>query len=405
MQRYVAHLTLSFPPLAFEAWLRDLIVARHHGQAATRARAQLIASRTRLAAVLLALFALSWIAVDAVTLDGESFMLLALGRVAVATVLGVIALRGSSHISLQRALLRLGSMRVALLMFYVFAIVVLDRSGTSISSFAMTTYVFLPFVVAAGMGIFPLTLTEALSMSGTSLLCMSTLVMMSTGAFAQAFGLGALWLLVLIATIAAFSGISQLRFLIELVEQSSRDALTGAYTRSFGEEFLAAQFHIAKRHDHNLSLVFLDLDNFKAINDSHGHETGDAVLKAAAEAIRGTIRQQDMLIRWGGEEFMIVLPETDGSDARILVERIAARGLGPRPDGTGQTASVGIAELSSDSAMAWNLLAAAADRRMYLAKRAGRNRVTDCAHLITSFAAAPSAIASPGAVELPVLRD
>jgi diguanylate cyclase (GGDEF)-like protein len=405
MHRYVAHLTFSFPPAAFETWLPDLVSAGRHGQAATGARSAVIASRVRAVAFALAIFTVTWIAVDAVTLDRESFFVIALGRVTLAAALVLLGVRCSTHASLRQALIRLASLRAMLLAFYLLAVVMIDRADAQISPFALTTYVFLPFVVASGMGIFPLTLAEALSMSGSSLLCMSALVAMASGAFASAFDLGAFWLLAVIAGIAALAGMSQLRFLIELVEQASRDTLTGAYTRRFGEEFLATQFHIAKRHDHNLSLVFLDLDNFKAINDSHGHEAGDALLKDAAAAIRGTIRQQDILIRWGGEEFMIVLPETDGADARALVDRIAARGLGRRPDGSPQTVSVGIAELRSDSAQAWNLLAAAADRRMYLAKEAGRNRVTDCEHLVTAFAAMPALNVPSDIVELPEHRS
>lgn len=404
MHRYVTHLTLSFPPASLETWMRDLMVARHHGRAATAARTVLIASRVRTVAILLALLSAAWIVVDALTLGRDAFIYLAMSRITLVLALVSLAMRCSRHSTLRHALSTLAAARVSLLLFYVFAIMVLDRGAGNTSAFALTTYIYLPFVVAATMGIFPLTLAESLTMILPSLLTLAAIVAFSNGVFATAFGFGAVWLLALIACVATLSGMSQLRFMIELVEQASRDTLTGAYTRRFGEEMLAAQFQIARRHSHNLSIAFFDLDSFKAINDVHGHEAGDAVLRDAAAAIRATIRQQDMLIRWGGEEFLVLLPETSGADARVMVDRVAARGLGRRPDGTPQTASVGIAELDSDSAEAWNLLAAAADRRMYLAKEAGRNRVTDCEHLITSFVHLPATDRAAEA-PLPVYRS
>jgi hypothetical protein len=102
------------------------------------------------------------------------------------------------------------------------------------------------------------------------------------------------------------------------------------------------------RHGQFLAVAFLDLDQFKKVNDGWGHDAGDAVLGTAAERMRKCLRSQDALIRWGGEEFLIVLPNTDHDGARRMVARVAEHGLGPRPDGTPQTASIGIAELKHD---------------------------------------------------------
>jgi diguanylate cyclase (GGDEF)-like protein len=167
---------------------------------------------------------------------------------------------------------------------------------------------------------------------------------------------------------------SQLRFLINLTEQSTRDALTQALTRRFGEEMLDIQLAIAERSGAPLAVMFFDLDKFKAVNDEFGHEEGDALLHRAAQSIRKTLRRQDILIRWGGEEFLAVLPQADPAKVERVVTRIAKAGIGLLPDGRQQTASIGIAERMNDNAGDWKNLVKLADERMYSAKRAGRNR-------------------------------
>ncbi|HYD66097.1 GGDEF domain-containing protein, partial [Azospirillum sp.] len=142
-----------------------------------------------------------------------------------------------------------------------------------------------------------------------------------------------------------------------------------------GEELLRLQFAHAQRSDQPLSLIFFDLDDFKKVNDRYGHDEGDKVLRGAAEAIRGMLRQSDVLVRWGGEEFLVVMPNTPCEGALKAVERLRGEGFGRRPDGTRQTASVGIAEHTADGPREWEKLVELADHRMYLAKQAGKDRV------------------------------
>jgi diguanylate cyclase (GGDEF)-like protein len=98
------------------------------------------------------------------------------------------------------------------------------------------------------------------------------------------------------------------------------------------------QFHIAARSGAPLSVVFADLDNFKAINDGFGHDAGDSTLNAAAEALRSNLRAGDVLLRWGGEEFAIILPDADCATATKAVARLREWGLGSRPEGGRRTA-------------------------------------------------------------------
>jgi len=175
--------------------------------------------------------------------------------------------------------------------------------------------------------------------------------------------------------VATLAAMSQLHFMMALVDQASHDSMTGAFGRRIGEELLRLQFAHAQRSDHPLALVFVDLDDFKKVNDRHGHDEGDRVLRNAAEAIRGMLRQSDILVRWGGEEFLLVMPNTGREGARAAAERLRALGLGERPDGTPQTASIGIAEYMADRPEDWERMVDLADHRMYLAKQAGKDRI------------------------------
>jgi diguanylate cyclase (GGDEF)-like protein len=159
-----------------------------------------------------------------------------------------------------------------------------------------------------------------------------------------------------------------------LTNQSTRDGLTGLLVRRVGEELLKSQFAYAERHDLPLSLLFIDLDHFKSVNDRFGHSAGDAVLREVAACLKRAFRGQETVIRWGGEEFVIALPATDMGSAVASVQRLAQWGIGRRPDGMPMTVSIGIAERKLDRTTQLRDLAALADKRMYMAKQAGRNR-------------------------------
>ena len=124
-----------------------------------------------------------------------------------------------------------------------------------------------------------------------------------------------------------------------------------------------------------MALAFVDLDNFKSINDQYGHEDGDEALRMAAASLRRVLRRGDILIRWGGEEFVAVMANTDMDGAKVAVTRLQDSGLGVRPDGQMLTASVGVAERIADDATHWAMLVDKADQRMYAAKKSGKNRI------------------------------
>lgn len=156
------------------------------------------------------------------------------------------------------------------------------------------------------------------------------------------------------------------------------DPLTDAYNRRFGLSRLREEYSRAVRAESPLALLMLDLDEFKAVNDTYGHLVGDRVLRAVAAASRRIIREGDVLIRYGGEEFLVLLPGAGTEDLREIGERIR-RAVGETvvPDGDariGVTVSVGGATYG-DGADSPEALVALADRALYEAKEAGRDRL------------------------------
>jgi two-component system, sensor histidine kinase LadS len=160
------------------------------------------------------------------------------------------------------------------------------------------------------------------------------------------------------------------------------DPLTGLNNRRAFYDLTTPLWSNALRHRHELSVMLFDLDRFKQINDAYGHAHGDAVLKATAEVLRQCIRQGDVLARWGGEEFIVLLPETEVREAAALAERlraaIAAMRIPHEGGATTVTASFGVAQLD-DRTGTLDALIARADECLYHSKQEGRNRVTCCA--------------------------
>jgi diguanylate cyclase (GGDEF)-like protein len=163
----------------------------------------------------------------------------------------------------------------------------------------------------------------------------------------------------------------------DLVErQALVDGLTGLANRRAATEALHVEAARAERLETPLSVVLADLDGFKEVNDEHGHAVGDAVLRAFAEVLRETLRESDVAGRWGGEEFLLLLPGADEEGAAQLAERVRIRLAGrsiPGVPGLRVTASFGVAEYAGETNT--GQLVAAADGALYRAKRAGKDRV------------------------------
>lgn len=163
----------------------------------------------------------------------------------------------------------------------------------------------------------------------------------------------------------------------QAVEKAYRDPLTGVNNRAALDNALEQEINLAKRHDTPLSVIILDIDKFKYINDTYGHSTGDTVLKRIAESMTESARGSDVIYRYGGEEFVILVRNTDESGALLLAERIrlAIESIIFKYNNADirVTASAGLATLRvSDD---FKGLLERCDRALYVAKQQGRNRV------------------------------
>ena len=166
---------------------------------------------------------------------------------------------------------------------------------------------------------------------------------------------------------------------LELEEETRRDSLTGVYNRAYLDQFLGREFDNSSKHKWPLSVAFADLDNFKSINDNFGHQAGDRILQATARILRGNTRETDLIARFGGEEFVVVLPATDAETARSICERIvvAFRNTGHVIGSDQATVTISIGCATHGNQTLFDSVAdfvKAADQALYTAKMRGRNR-------------------------------
>jgi diguanylate cyclase (GGDEF)-like protein len=180
----------------------------------------------------------------------------------------------------------------------------------------------------------------------------------------------------LMADIAASS--VEKAFLYHLEEEKAmRDGLTEAYNHRFFQEILDNKIAEAQRNEEPISLLMIDLDNFKMVNDQFGHQNGDMILKSVGRLMKDRIRSSDILARYGGEEFAIILPKTGSLEGYNLAENIRNSVESKEfisQDGLkfNVTISIGISELFKHADSKRDLIAAA-DRALYLAKKEGKN--------------------------------
>jgi len=163
-------------------------------------------------------------------------------------------------------------------------------------------------------------------------------------------------------------------FEAELRRLAVYDPVTGVWNRRHGQELMAADLEQARGSSQRLTVLMLDIDHFKSVNDTHGHQAGDRVLGDICRRVLDTVNGTDIVARWGGEEFVVMLRNCGLDDASNVAEKIRSR-IADSPFGMigSVTASIGVSELRPDDDLASWL--ARADDALYEAKRSGRNAV------------------------------
>ncbi|WP_239057969.1 GGDEF domain-containing protein [Crenobacter caeni] len=355
---------------------RQLVSPIGHLPLLTSRRATMIVNRVRLFALLFALLTPLWIVVDVATLPFPLWAQLAALRLTATAAFAALFSRARGKSSLLHAYRSMATLFAIPTLFYVIShLLMAQHQLDGLSAALGTGYAFLPFVLLAGFAVFPLTLLETAAFAAPVLLAYGLAGLSELGGSDWPSFTAEFWLLILITGVAALASLCQLVLMSALVGQALRDPLTGCYSRRSGEEMLAIQFDQSLRSGAPLSVAFIDLDHFKRVNDEHGHDAGDVLLKNLSKSVNSQLRGGDILARWGGEEFVLILPSTDCEQTMQVLARLYGTGLGERPSGKPVTASIGVAERTCDHAPDWRALVQLADERMYAAKHGGRNGV------------------------------
>lgn len=155
-------------------------------------------------------------------------------------------------------------------------------------------------------------------------------------------------------------------------EQALRDPLTGVYNRRHFNQVIEQEIPRSKRYNHPIGFLMVDIDNFKEINDRHGHQVGDEVLQEVAKLLQSHLRGSDVVVRYGGDEFLLLLVETDGETAMVerrILEEVARRNETNPVFDFSVTLSIGSAHWTPEDARPMEEVLAEADSRMYEEKR------------------------------------
>ena len=360
----------SFLLLAPGEW-RDLFSSRYHPRLFQRERARFILSRVRIIAALLAILAPFRLAVDDLLLPHHLFILLDGGRIVVAVAFAILAFFCRCSPTQRHARLAMVILFLIPALFFLFAHVLLAHARLNGAAEYFDKYTYLPFILMASIGVFPMVLLENLAFT----LSLLTVFALPLWLRQDSQILPELIDLMLVASVATLATMSQLQGMKRLFVQSSTDPLTGLFNRRAGEDLLTLLFAQAERHPHALSVVLLDVDNFKGVNDNWGHEAGDRVLQDVAQLLQSRVRTGDAVIRWGGEEFVIVMPYANSGQAQARLQVILDGRAVQKPDGQPIGMSGGIAELQAENGKSWSDLIKLADNRMYQVKINGKGRI------------------------------
>ncbi|MFP4615337.1 MAG: diguanylate cyclase [Thiohalorhabdus sp.] len=385
--------TSRIPDLVRSFRLEDLLTARQHSRDFTFYRSDYLLVRVKLFALLFGVATPLWLPVDMWLLPSESLAAMGGLRALTGSLFLLLALVGTRRRSLARARVALAALIAIPALFYLASRVIL---GEEAMEGALVGYTFLPFVLLAGSALFPLTFLEGGGIIAVVYLSVLAVGWQAGTLFTLPF-LGTLWLLVLLSGIALWAQSAQLHMLLGLYRQATRDPLTGLFNRRALFRQGEAELARARRHGSPVSLLLLDIDRFKRINDHWGHRVGDAVLHHLGSILERESRAEDLLGRYGGEEFVVLAMGADTEGATALAERIRRAVVeSPAPTSEGDlpySVSIGVGTGWAEEPL--EDLLHRADEALLQAKEAGRDRVVARAEVPASPATGWAAHLSP----------
>lgn len=354
--------------------LFDTLTNRYHSDDFNAARSEYIRTRVNILSVVFAIFAPLWIPIDYLLLNPEDLGVIAFYRLMLfSSMLLLLLINNARKRNLQHALLCMTLMIAFPAIFYTACLFQLTESAT-----ALIGYSFIPFLLVAMLSVFPLTILEA-SILGGGLIFTLLYNDFFAGSLFSLEGFKDLWLISTLLVIALWANQAQLHMLLRLYRQATRDPLTGLLNRRIMlERVEELSSKLEKEPPLKVSLLMLDLDRFKRINDTHGHLTGDRVLKAFSQIMKDELRNSDILTRYGGEEFAAILPDSGIDNALKAAERIRMRCeqswvTSKQNEPVHFTVSIGVGELKPGES--FNQILHRVDNSLYEAKKTGRNKV------------------------------
>lgn len=354
---------------------KDIFSTAHHSRDFKNSRAEYISIRIRTLALVFAVLAPLWIPIDYLVMEYETFVKFLFLRLGFAISFFSLAMWGTRCNRLFMARVRVFLFIVIPGLFYLISHHFLPNSGSDHA--ILFGYSFLPLLIMALMTIVPLTVLE-----GVGFLSLIVAIFTFTQLLEQTLftivSLGELWLLILLGMIALWVEITQLHMLMRLYREATRDALTGLVNRRILSAKIEEELAPHNRKHNELCVLLFDLDLFKRINDSYGHNTGDTVLQAFADILGDHCQGNVTAGRYGGEEFLAIIPNCRIDKAKELAEtiRLACHEVtvcSPDNQEVNFTTSIGIAH-RKPSEDAQSLLSRV-DDGLYKAKAAGRDFV------------------------------
>ncbi|MBV7299320.1 GGDEF domain-containing protein [Enterovibrio sp. NIFS-20-8] len=312
---------MEFSFQRFQIQFNELLSARHHASSFSTTRATYLRTRIIALCAIWAIMTLLWVPVDIMLLEGSNGMLVVL-RVLLAVTLLTVAWATHQRNSLIACRNGLIAMTASMNIFYLLANHLLGYPH-SINAFTYC-YTLLPFLHVVVLTILPLTIKESLSMMVMTA-ATQIYVDFHSGSILSLDNLAIYWLQTVVGLLVIWAQSSKLHMMLRLYRHASLDPLTGVYNRRMLLTLAKHDFENTRTAARPYSVLLMDLDRFKRVNDRYGHYAGDLVLKAFTDSIQATLRKSDIFGRFGGEEFILFMPQCSAENAFLVADRIMTR--------------------------------------------------------------------------------